>query len=234
MGCTVSAEDKAAAERSKMIDKNLREDGEKAAREVKLLLLGEVSFPNPHPTRPPSLSARSSGLASPRSVSSGGKAGRACCPTNGPGGQARPRPARLVSVPDVCFPPPPLTAPPTFLCTRGTFRFSDRIRLGLLNRCLGLFRSRHIPFQGSGGTKDPRAVPFPPPHKTPLVRQPGLFSFIRRPKSYKPVGGGRGEANPPYPSIPFCFPKLNNSAPHDHNLVPPLPFVASSFASQES
>uniref|UniRef100_A0A8C2JQS8 Guanine nucleotide-binding protein G(i) subunit alpha-2 n=1 Tax=Cyprinus carpio TaxID=7962 RepID=A0A8C2JQS8_CYPCA len=40
MGCTVSAEDKAASERSKMIDKNLREDGEKAAREVKLLLLG--------------------------------------------------------------------------------------------------------------------------------------------------------------------------------------------------
>ncbi|KAM6121007.1 LOW QUALITY PROTEIN: guanine nucleotide-binding protein G(i) subunit alpha-2 [Pterocles gutturalis] len=40
MGCTVSAEDKAAAERSRMIDKNLREDGEKAAREVKLLLLG--------------------------------------------------------------------------------------------------------------------------------------------------------------------------------------------------
>lgn len=43
MGCTVSAEDKAAAERSKMIDKNLREDGEKAAREVKLLLLGKSS-----------------------------------------------------------------------------------------------------------------------------------------------------------------------------------------------
>lgn len=42
MGCTVSAEDKAAAERSKMIDKNLREDGEKAAREVKLLLLGRL------------------------------------------------------------------------------------------------------------------------------------------------------------------------------------------------
>lgn len=40
MGCTLSAEDKAAVERSKMIDKNLREDGEKAAREVKLLLLG--------------------------------------------------------------------------------------------------------------------------------------------------------------------------------------------------
>nr|ARF06923.1 guanine nucleotide-binding protein G(i) subunit alpha [Eptatretus cirrhatus] len=40
MGCTMSAEDKAAAERSKVIDRNLREDGEKAAREVKLLLLG--------------------------------------------------------------------------------------------------------------------------------------------------------------------------------------------------
>ncbi len=40
MGCTLSAEDKAAVERSKMIDKNLRADGERAAREVKLLLLG--------------------------------------------------------------------------------------------------------------------------------------------------------------------------------------------------
>lgn len=44
MGCTVSQEDKAAAERSKMIDRNLREDGEKAAKEVKLLLLGEWRF----------------------------------------------------------------------------------------------------------------------------------------------------------------------------------------------
>lgn len=41
MGCTLSSEDKAAVERSKMIDRNLREDGEKAAREVKLLLLGK-------------------------------------------------------------------------------------------------------------------------------------------------------------------------------------------------
>uniref|UniRef100_A0ACB8F431 Uncharacterized protein n=1 Tax=Sphaerodactylus townsendi TaxID=933632 RepID=A0ACB8F431_9SAUR len=41
MGCTLSAEDKAAAERSRMIDRNLREDGEKAAKEVKLLLLGK-------------------------------------------------------------------------------------------------------------------------------------------------------------------------------------------------
>lgn len=42
MGCTISAEDKAAVERSKMIDKNLREDREKSSREVKLLLLGTV------------------------------------------------------------------------------------------------------------------------------------------------------------------------------------------------
>ncbi|KAL3851769.1 hypothetical protein ACJMK2_015479 [Sinanodonta woodiana] len=40
MGCAVSSEDKAAMERSKAIDKNLRLEGEKAAREVKLLLLG--------------------------------------------------------------------------------------------------------------------------------------------------------------------------------------------------
>lgn len=41
MGCTVSQEDKAAAERSKMIDRKLKEDDEKSQREVKLLLLGE-------------------------------------------------------------------------------------------------------------------------------------------------------------------------------------------------
>uniref|UniRef100_A0A8C6PQA1 Guanine nucleotide binding protein (G protein), alpha inhibiting activity polypeptide 3 n=1 Tax=Nothobranchius furzeri TaxID=105023 RepID=A0A8C6PQA1_NOTFU len=40
MGCTISAEDKAAVERSKIIDKNLREDRDKSSREVKLLLLG--------------------------------------------------------------------------------------------------------------------------------------------------------------------------------------------------
>lgn len=41
MGCAVSADDKAAVERSKQIDKALRVDGEKASREVKLLLLGK-------------------------------------------------------------------------------------------------------------------------------------------------------------------------------------------------
>lgn len=41
MGCTLSTDDKAAQERSKVIDRNLRDDGEKAAREVKLLLLGK-------------------------------------------------------------------------------------------------------------------------------------------------------------------------------------------------
>ena len=40
MGCAISSDDKAAVERSKQIDKGLRADGEKAAREVKLLLLG--------------------------------------------------------------------------------------------------------------------------------------------------------------------------------------------------
>ncbi|XP_050527490.1 guanine nucleotide-binding protein G(i) subunit alpha [Daktulosphaira vitifoliae] len=40
MGCTISSGEKEAVERSKKIDKTLRADGEKAAREVKLLLLG--------------------------------------------------------------------------------------------------------------------------------------------------------------------------------------------------
>ncbi|XP_025425410.1 guanine nucleotide-binding protein G(i) subunit alpha [Sipha flava] len=40
MGCTISSGEKEAVERSKKIDKSLRIDGEKAAREVKLLLLG--------------------------------------------------------------------------------------------------------------------------------------------------------------------------------------------------
>lgn len=44
MGCVTSQEDKAAVERSKQIDKTLRIDGEKAAREVKLLLLGECTL----------------------------------------------------------------------------------------------------------------------------------------------------------------------------------------------
>lgn len=44
MGCTLSTEDKAAMERSKMIDRNLRDDGEKASREVKLLLLGMIQY----------------------------------------------------------------------------------------------------------------------------------------------------------------------------------------------
>ena len=44
MGCTISQIDKEAVERSKMIDKNLKADGERSAREVKLLLLGEYLF----------------------------------------------------------------------------------------------------------------------------------------------------------------------------------------------
>lgn len=42
MGCAVSSADKEAVERSKKIDKDLRADGERQAREVKLLLLGKV------------------------------------------------------------------------------------------------------------------------------------------------------------------------------------------------
>lgn len=45
MGCAVStARDKEAIERSKSIDRALREEGERAASEVKLLLLGASVF----------------------------------------------------------------------------------------------------------------------------------------------------------------------------------------------
>ena len=43
MGCTMSAEDRAALDKSREIDQMLRREGEKAAREVKLLLLGELA-----------------------------------------------------------------------------------------------------------------------------------------------------------------------------------------------
>lgn len=41
MGCGQSAEDRAAKARSKLIEKNLKEDGVQAAKDIKLLLLGK-------------------------------------------------------------------------------------------------------------------------------------------------------------------------------------------------
>ncbi|KAL7736243.1 hypothetical protein ACLKA6_002920 [Drosophila palustris] len=40
MGCAQSAEERAAAARSRLIERNLKEDGIQAAKEIKLLLLG--------------------------------------------------------------------------------------------------------------------------------------------------------------------------------------------------
>ena len=40
MGCAMSAEERAAQARSKQIEKNLKEDGIQAAKDIKLLLLG--------------------------------------------------------------------------------------------------------------------------------------------------------------------------------------------------
>lgn len=42
MGCGQSTEDKAAKARSKLIEKNLKEDGIQAAKDIKLLLLGKL------------------------------------------------------------------------------------------------------------------------------------------------------------------------------------------------
>ena len=40
MGCAMSAEERASRARSKLIEKNLKEDGIQAAKDIKLLLLG--------------------------------------------------------------------------------------------------------------------------------------------------------------------------------------------------
>lgn len=44
MGCAMSAEERAALARSKQIEKNLKEDGIQAAKDIKLLLLGKYRF----------------------------------------------------------------------------------------------------------------------------------------------------------------------------------------------
>lgn len=64
MGCAMSAEERAALARSKQIEKNLKEDGIQAAKDIKLLLLGEwlprlaaltggTALPRVHARRPP-------------------------------------------------------------------------------------------------------------------------------------------------------------------------------------
>uniref|UniRef100_A0A182KBM5 Uncharacterized protein n=1 Tax=Anopheles christyi TaxID=43041 RepID=A0A182KBM5_9DIPT len=42
MGCAQSAEERAAAARSRLIERNLKEDGIQAAKDIKLLLLGKT------------------------------------------------------------------------------------------------------------------------------------------------------------------------------------------------
>lgn len=42
MGCTVSAEERAAIARTKQIDQTLKEESQRSKRDVKLLLLGRL------------------------------------------------------------------------------------------------------------------------------------------------------------------------------------------------
>jgi len=42
MGCAMSAEERQALERNKVIEKALKEDGAQAAKDIKLLLLGKA------------------------------------------------------------------------------------------------------------------------------------------------------------------------------------------------
>lgn len=44
MGCAVSAEERAAIARTKMIDKHLKEARIKAKKDIKLLLLGNIKY----------------------------------------------------------------------------------------------------------------------------------------------------------------------------------------------
>lgn len=44
MGCAQSAEERAAAARSRLIERNLKEDGLQAAKDIKLLLLGNYDL----------------------------------------------------------------------------------------------------------------------------------------------------------------------------------------------
>ena len=44
MGCAMSAEERQQRARSKQIEKNLKEDGIQAAKDIKLLLLGEGNW----------------------------------------------------------------------------------------------------------------------------------------------------------------------------------------------
>jgi len=44
MGCNMSTEDRHAAERNRAIEKSLKEDGQQAAKDIKLLLLGSKSL----------------------------------------------------------------------------------------------------------------------------------------------------------------------------------------------
>ena len=44
MGCAMSAEERASRARSKQIEKNLKEDGVQAAKDIKLLLLGKFAY----------------------------------------------------------------------------------------------------------------------------------------------------------------------------------------------
>jgi hypothetical protein len=48
MGCALSAEERASRARSKLIEKNLKEDGIQAAKDIKLLLLGKLLYGENH------------------------------------------------------------------------------------------------------------------------------------------------------------------------------------------
>ena len=58
MGCSLSADYRAAMERNRQIEKELKEDGMQAAKDIKLLLLGLSLITRTRNTRPVAVADR--------------------------------------------------------------------------------------------------------------------------------------------------------------------------------
>lgn len=213
MGCTVSAEDKAAAERSRMIDRNLREDGEKAAREVKLLLLGERDRLSPGIRPPPRYPPDTSRTPHPRASTPIGH------PRRGP--RTRDSPPSFGAAMHFQL---PLSSPPPHPYTHP---WGSPSQIPTHPPCPpGVLWEQPLPrvpiAKAPGGTQSPRASLHPSPRCFRCCLEPpprpgpehgvcflpsrcyprGWGSSRRPPPQPRGAGWGREEHPPPSPSLP--------------------------------
>lgn len=213
MGCTVSAEDKAAAERSRMIDRNLREDGEKAAREVKLLLLGERDRLSPGIRPPPRYPPDTSRTPHPRASTPIGH------PRRGP--RTRDSPPSFGAA--MHFQLPLSSPPPPPLHTSLGVPFSNPHPPPVPTRgAMGTATPPGPHSKGPGWDAEPPGIPpslhrcfgcclEPPPRPGPehsvcflpsRCYPRGWGSSRRPPPQPRGAGWGREEHPPPSPSLP--------------------------------